>query len=84
MIAQENFKITLEDGEKIAVSLELHESGAFEYGNKTCVAWYENGKLKDTFDTRYERGCNSTVAFREWAVEFVKKQVRDTVRVERA
>ena len=84
MIAQENFKLTLEDESQITVKLELCKSGAFQYGNHTCVAWYESGKLKNTYDTRYEIGCNTPEAFHEWSFEFVKSQVRKTIDVERA
>ena len=83
MIAQENFKLILEDGRQIALQLRLVESGAFQYGNQTSVVWDDGNGYEQLFDTRYESGCSSPEAFHEWSFEFVKSRVRETVKVER-
>lgn len=83
MIAQEKFELTLEDGSKVIMRLELHKSGAFQYGNQTMMRQYEGDRLVDTYDTRYEKGCGSAEAFHDWALEFVKSYVRPTIKVER-
>ena len=83
-IAEENFIMTLEDGRKIETRLVLAKSGAFEYGNKTCVGMYQDGQLTNSFDTRYESGCNTPEKFKAWALEFLKGYCRPTVKIERA
>ncbi len=49
--------------------LELTESGAFAYGNQTCVVVTANGHHHDTIDTRYVPGI--TKRFREWCEEYL-------------
>lgn len=36
-------------------TFELTKSGAFNYGNQTCVIIKENSTVKDMLDTRYEK-----------------------------
>lgn len=36
-------------------TFERHASAAFAYGNGTAVTLYENGKVKELYDTRYDR-----------------------------
>ena len=49
--------------------LELDKSGAFAYGNGTCVAVTANGKHHDLIDTRYEVGI--TQDFGKWCDEYM-------------
>ena len=63
--------------------LVLNESGAFAYGNQTCMTRYEDDRFVDSYDTRYVAGCNSPEAFHKWSLEFVKETVRPTIKVSR-
>lgn len=83
MIAQEKFKLTTENGTEVIMRLELHESGAFQYGNQTMMVLYEGDRQMGFYDTRYEKGCSSPKSFHKWALEFVKDYVRPTIKVER-
>ena len=83
MIAEEKFELICEDGNVVVMRCVLKESKAFQYGNQTCMALYENDRLVDYYDTRYEKGCGSKEAFHEWAFEFVKSYVRPTIKVRR-
>ncbi len=83
MITSEKFKLTLEDGETVIMRCELHESKAFQYGNQTMMKQYENDRLVNTYDTRYEKGCGSKEAFHDWALQFVREYVRPGIKAER-
>lgn len=62
------------------VHAELAVSGAFQYGNQTCMAFiWENGNI-DSFDTRYERV--SPKNFKQFALEVLKGMTADTINVE--
>lgn len=84
IVAFEQYTLTLEDGTETDVRLELVTSGAFSYGNSTCMAFYEDGKLRESFDTRYEKGCNTPEQFHDWSFKWLKGYCRPTVKVERA
>ena len=52
-----------DDKIKVVAEFEVRKSGAFEYGNGTCVAvdchyYYDDGErtFKDSYDTRYYHG----------------------------
>lgn len=47
----------------------LEESGAFHYGNQTCVVITVDGKHHDMIDTRYEVGIVSN--FEKWCEEYL-------------
>lgn len=49
--------------------LELGESGAFKYGNGTCVLVTANGKHFDYLDTRYDVGIVQN--FAEWCEKYM-------------
>lgn len=51
-------------------SFELTESGAFSYGNGTCVIIRENGKVREVVDTRYEKGILQD--FAAWCEDFTR------------
>ena len=69
-IKTRKYAITL-NGETYHHRVELHESGAFQYGNQTCVAHYDGLNPNPTvYDTRYESGIVSN--FEKWADDFIK------------
>ena len=50
--------------------VELHKSGAFNYGNGTAVYYYDGVNFTpQMFDTRYEHGI--TEDFDKWADKFI-------------
>lgn len=62
------------------VHAELSVSGAFEYGNRTCMSFeWENGNV-DGYDTRYNKVSPKT--FKEFAREVLDNRTMDTVKVE--
>ena len=84
-LAQAHFKVYGEgwDG---PVDTECHlyllESGAFAYGNQTCMVmqWDVKEWQDQTFDTRYEKVSVKT--FKEYAYKFLSDYVKDTLTVE--
>ena len=61
------------------VHAELAVSGAFQYGNQTCMAFFwENGNI-ESYDTRYERV--SPKNFTEFAKKLLEGMVMETVKV---
>ena len=86
IIASEDFIITLENGERVYTTLEMYESGAFDYGNGHGVALIEecdNGPSEQTWDARYDSRFDTEETFKEHALHFVKEHVRPTCTVER-
>ena len=83
-IATEKFKLTFENGNEKEAVLILSESGAFAYGNQTCMELQIDGEFQDSFDTRYEVGCNSPESFHEWSLKFMRSYIRKTTKVERS
>ena len=62
------------------VHAELAVSGAYKYGNQTCMALiWKNGNI-DSYDTRYERV--SPANFTEFAKKLLEDRVMDTIKVE--
>ena len=60
----------------------LQVSGAYQYGNQTCMTFeWDNGYV-ESFDTRYEKVTPKT--FKEFAKSVIENQVVDTVQVELA
>lgn len=53
-------------------TLELGESGAFKYGNGTCVVVTVNDRHHALIDTRYEAGI--TTNFAKWCDEYMSMQ----------
>ena len=65
------------------VTLELQKSGAFQYGNGTCVGWTENGYTQ-VYDTRYDRSLYRDGSnFHDWALNFVKERINPSLAIER-
>jgi len=63
------------------VHAELLVSGAFDYGNCTCMSFtWRNSKQEEGFDTRYSKVSPDT--FTEFALEVLKNHVMETVTVE--
>ena len=77
-LASARFKVTGKrefDGEEIntTAELELHESGAFDYGNGTCLLMKFEGGDVQLYDTRYEKVSAET--FKEYAQEFINNYI---------
>lgn len=66
------------------VHAELHKSGAFQYGNQTCMVLTWNARKgmgrTEVYDTRYERVTPRT--FKQYALKALQGMVMDTVKVE--
>lgn len=66
------------------VHAELHKSGAFQYGNQTCMVLTWNARKgmnrTEVYDTRYERVTSRT--FKQYALKALQNMVMDTVKVE--
>ena len=85
-IAEEKFIVTIpEDGTVIHYVYTLEKSGAFAYGNGTCVTVRNNynGQQFDVFDTRYCPQCATVEGFREWAAYHLRKNLRPDCKIER-
>lgn len=52
--------------------LELGESGAFKYGNGTCVVVTANGQHHDLIDTRYDSSVIKD--FSAWCDDYMSRQ----------
>lgn len=53
-----------------AWSLELTGSGAFKYGNGTCVVVKREGKTEEVLDTRYNKGILQD--FSAWCDDYMR------------
>lgn len=84
-IAKEHYKVTTPEGGVVNYTIELSKSGAFAYGNQTCmlVSVDYPGVWDESYDTRYCDGCNTPERFREWSIEFLKSKCREGCKVER-
>lgn len=82
--ASESFILTTEKGDKISMRLDLIESSAAHYGNRTCMLMFEDDQFVQQFDTRYEKGCNNPESFREWAFNFAQGHVRKGITIQRS
>ena len=86
VIAEEKFIVTIpDDGTVIHYAYTLEKSGAFAYGNGTCVAVRNdyNGQQFDAFDTRYVDACSTVDGFREWALLHLRRNLRPDCKIER-
>ena len=63
------------------VHATLEKSGAFDYGNGTCMVFqWSNSPISDCYDTRY---CKVTAEnFTEFAKEELEAQTLDTIMVD--
>lgn len=85
-IAEEKFRVTLpDDGTVIHYTVTLEKSGAFAYGNQTCVTVHDDypGTWDGHYDTRYTKECSTVEGFRAWAFDFLKKGLRPDALIER-
>lgn len=84
-IASEDFIITLEDGSTVDATLEMYDSGGFDYGNGHGVCLItENAdgvRNEQPQDARYDSRFDTEETFREHALEYVKEHVRPTCKV---
>ena len=62
------------------VHAELRESGAFQYGNGTCMVLEWSYGHRESFDTRYEKV--NVWNFKEFAKKVIEDRVLDTIKVE--
>ena len=63
------------------VHAEFAVSGAFQYGNKTCMRFtYDDGRPEDIFDTRYEDVTPDT--FKAFAQKVLRRQVLDSIAIQ--
>ena len=83
-LAKVKFKVagTRDDGEEIntTAELELHESGAFDYGNGTCMLMKFEGGDVHMYDTRYEKV--SAENFTEYAQNFINDYIAKGLHAE--
>ena len=85
-IAEEKFIVTIpEDGTVIHYTITLEKSGAFAYGNQTCVTVHDDypGTWDKHFDTRYIAECSTVEGFREWALKHLRHELRKDCKIER-
>lgn len=65
------------------VHAELHKSGAFQYGNQTCMVLTWNARKgfnrTEVYDTRYENVTSRT--FKEFAQKALQNMVMRTITV---
>ena len=83
-LATADFRLTGQDyfGDPVdmTVHAELHESGAFQYGNGTCMIFkWSNGRLEQ-FDTRYSRVSEET--FTEFAYEVLRDRTFEKINIQ--
>ncbi len=50
--------------------ISLEKSGAFSYGNGTCVVVKRNGKVDEAIDTRYDKAVSRD--FDKWCADYLK------------
>lgn len=55
----------------------LEESGAFHYGNQTCVVITVDGKTHDIIDSRYVAGIETV--FEQWCEEYLNDNLNLTL-----
>lgn len=77
------FYLDGKEGDLVKLHCSLEESGAFGYGNRTCLVVVEDGKYNadrpervrtHVYDTRYEQGIVSD--FENWCLRFAKGSYR--------
>lgn len=69
-------------GEEVdtTVHFELHPSGAFDYGNKTCMIMKWKGCSEQLYDTRYEKVSVKT--FKQYALKFLQNYIAKGLKAE--
>ena len=84
-IAEEKYTVKV-DGEVIHYTMTLEKSGAFDYGNGTCMTVHDDypGTWDQHYDTRYCDGLHKPELFRDWSYEWLKNYLRPDCVIERA
>lgn len=84
-IAEEKYLVKV-DGLVITYTLTLEKSGAFDYGNGTCMTVHcdYKGSMDQHYDTRYCGFAPTAEAFHEWSMEWMKGYCRPDAVIERA
>ena len=85
VIATEKHIVKVDDL-TINYTMTLAKSGAFSYGNGTCVG-VENdypGSMPISIDTRYCTGIATPELFHEWSLKWLKDYCRPDAVIERA
>ena len=79
------YKVTTPNGSEHLYAMTLEKSGAFSYGNETCVGVHlVNGGNPDFgIDTRYENGCNTPDKFKSWSLSWLRDYCRPDCKIER-
>lgn len=68
------FNVYLPNVEKpMRVQVERMKSGAFSYGNGTCVSIEVDGRNYQTYDTRYLDECSTVEGYREFFAQKVRE-----------
>ena len=84
VIAVEKFRIELY-GANYDCKMELMPSGAFHYGNQTCLlVTINDGAPPRFYDTRYEAGCSSAESFHKWSESFLRQMLDPACIITRA
>ena len=84
VIAIEKFRIEL-DGATYDCEMKLMPSGAFQYGNQTCLlVTINDGAPPRFYDTRYEPGCSSAESFHKWSESFLRQTLNPACVITRA
>lgn len=85
-IAEEKYIVTTPEGEVINFTMTLEKSGAFDYGNGTCMTLHcdVKGCWDQHYDTRYCKFAPTGDGFHEWSLEWLKDYCRPGCTIERA
>lgn len=90
VIATEKYLVKV-DGYEYLYTMTLSKSGAFDYGNGTCMLVEtrenkENGKrfMDQSYDTRYCTGMATPELFHNWSMQWLKEYCRPDAVIERA
>ena len=94
VIATEKYIVKVKDHEdkhQYLYTMILSKSGAFDYGNGTCMEVQcrenkEDGKqyMNQYYDTRYCKDMATPELFHEWSMEWLKNYCRPDAVIERA
>ena len=84
-IAQEQYTVTV-DGVTYLYTLTLEKSGAFSYGNGTCmvVSVDAPGVPDNYYDTRYCGNMHTPELFHDWSLKWLKDYCRPDAVIARA
>ena len=85
VIATEKYIVKVDDM-TINYTMTLEKSGAFSYGNGTCVGVHNDypGSMDMGIDTRYCTGMATPELFHDWSMQWLKDYCRPDAVIERA